>query len=252
MILFVSGEERGLLGSKHYVENPTVPISQIVCDLNIDMVGRNDSKEMHVYGNASSPDLDAAHQAAMKVSGLKFTAKTGSIFRRSDQYNFYLKDIPCLFWTSGLHKDYHSTKDEAKRIDTSKVSRAAKHAYSTAWRVANTTERPSGVNVGEVSGASAVVNRIIAPRSSSVTHTSRFAPESVPSTARVPSGDSLKPRYGPGVMSITSWLPSRSTRTSRLASSSSARSAPGRYTSVPSFVTRTCPAPVLKIPPPGY
>ena len=63
--------------------------------------------------------------------------------------NFYRRDIPCLFWTSGLHKDYHSTGDEAKRIDTSKVARAAKHAYATAWRIANTSERPRFVKMDE-------------------------------------------------------------------------------------------------------
>lgn len=153
LFLWVSGEERGLLGSKHYVDHPTLPLSQIVCDLNIDMVGRNESKEMHVYGNASSPELDTAHRNAAEASGLKFTAKTGSIFRRSDQYNFYEKDIPCLFWTSGLHKDYHTPKDEAKRIDYGKVERAARHAYLTAWAVANLPVRPSFVKMDAAGSA---------------------------------------------------------------------------------------------------
>ncbi len=147
LILFFTAEERGLLGSKHYANKPTVPISDIVCDLNIDMVGRNDAKEMHVYGNACSPDLDAAHIRAAEISGLRFLAKTGSIFLRSDQVNFYRKNIPCLFWTSGLHKDYHSTKDEAKRIVTSKLQRAARHAFATAWEVAHVTQRPRFVKM---------------------------------------------------------------------------------------------------------
>ncbi len=142
LFLWCTAEERGLLGSKYFVEHATVPVASMVANLNIDMVGRNASKEMHVYGNASSPDLDAAHAAAAKISGFRFLAKTGSIFLRSDQVNFYKRDIPALFFTSGLHKDYHATSDTAARIDTTKVSRAAKHAYLTAWTVAGRAARP--------------------------------------------------------------------------------------------------------------
>jgi hypothetical protein len=143
VILFCTAEERGLLGSKHWCDNPTLPFSGVVANLNIDMVGRNKSKEMDVYGNGTSPDLDAAHRTAAAKSGLQFTAKIGSIFLRSDQVNFYEKNVPCLFWTSGLHKDYHTAGDVAARIDEGKVARAALHAYHTAWIVANRTERPA-------------------------------------------------------------------------------------------------------------
>ena len=82
VFLFCTAEERGLLGSKHYVDNPTVPVANMVANINIDMVGRNESKELHVYGNASSPDLDAAHQKAAEQGKFTFLAKTGSIFLR--------------------------------------------------------------------------------------------------------------------------------------------------------------------------
>jgi Zn-dependent M28 family amino/carboxypeptidase len=143
LFLWVSAEERGLLGSKWFVDHPTVPLGQVVCDLNIDMVGRNKAKEMDVYGNGTSPDLDAAHLDAARRSGLTFFPRTGQIFQRSDQVNFYEKGIPCLFWTSGLHKDYHSHKDVASKIDEGKVARAATHAYLTAWTVAQRTARPA-------------------------------------------------------------------------------------------------------------
>ncbi len=153
LFLWCTAEERGLLGSKHFVDNPTVPVAQMVANLNIDMVGRNESKELHVYGNASSPDLDAAHNRATEFSGFTVLAKTGSIFLRSDQVNFYRKDIPCLFFTSGLHSDYHATSDEAKRIDTGKASRAALHAYVTAWEIANRTARPRFTKMDESASA---------------------------------------------------------------------------------------------------
>lgn len=143
LFLWVSAEERGLLGSKFFTDNPTVPFGQIVCNLNIDMVGRNKPKEMDVYGNATSPELDSAHLEAAARSGFTFLPRTGSIFMRSDQVNFYEKNVPCLFWTSGLHKDYHTPNDVASRIDEAKVARAATHAYLTAWIVACRPERPT-------------------------------------------------------------------------------------------------------------
>jgi hypothetical protein len=149
LFLWCTAEERGLLGSKHYVDNATVPVANMVANLNIDMVGRNSSKELHVYGNASSPDLDSAHTKAAETSGFAFLAKTGSIFLRSDQVNFYRRDIPCLFFTSGLHKDYHATSDVAARLDTKKASRAALHTYLTAWEIANRDERPRFVKMDE-------------------------------------------------------------------------------------------------------
>jgi len=153
LFLWVSAEERGLLGSKYYVSQPTVPIGDIVCNLNMDMVGRNPKDPKHVYGNASSPDLDSAHTAAMKISKLKFVAKTGSIFRRSDQYNFYLRDIPCLFWTSGLHKDYHGTKDLANRIAYKQVEQMGRHIFATTWEIANRRERPRFVKMDKAGSA---------------------------------------------------------------------------------------------------
>ena len=163
LFLWVSGEERGLLGSKYFVDHPTVPLKDIICNLNIDMVGRNPKDDKHVYGNASSPDLDSAHRLAMDASKLKFIAKTGSIFRRSDQFNFYQKDIPCLFWTSGLHKDYHSVKDTANKLNSKQMGKMGKHIFATTWRLANRTARPRFVKMdaaGTAGKLGAVLNMI--------------------------------------------------------------------------------------------
>jgi hypothetical protein len=142
VVLFCTGEERGLLGSAYFCDHPTVPLTQIVCDLNTDMVGRNKPKEIDCYGNATSPDLDSAHQEALKISGFTAFPRVGSIFLRSDQVNFYRRDIPCLFWTGGMHKEYHTAKDSPATIDFGKVARAATHAYATAWIIADRDERP--------------------------------------------------------------------------------------------------------------
>lgn len=147
MILFVTGEERGLLGSKYFVSRPTVPISSIVCDLNLDMVGRNKKDPVHVYGNGCSADLDTAHRKAIEVSGLDFIAKTGSIFLRSDQASFYEAGIPALFWTTGLHSDYHRTGDTSDKIAYKRLVQVAKHAFATVWEIANRPKRPNYVKM---------------------------------------------------------------------------------------------------------
>ncbi len=148
LFVFFSGEERGLLGSKHWVSNPTVPLANLVCNVNMDMVGRNDRNEMHVYGNGSSPELDAVHRRVAHSSGIRFRAKTGSVYKRSDQASFYDNGIPALYYTSGLHRDYHTVGDTAARVDAEKVAAVARHAYRVIWELANLAKRPTFTEMG--------------------------------------------------------------------------------------------------------
>ena len=148
LFLFTSGEERGLLGAARWVSRPTVPLADVVANLNLDMVGRNEADVVHTYGNASSPHLDAAHLRAAERSGLRFSALTGSVFKRSDHALFYEAGVPCLYLTSGLHRDYHTVDDTADKVDAGKVARVALHTYLTAWDVAHAGRRPQFTRMG--------------------------------------------------------------------------------------------------------
>jgi Zn-dependent M28 family amino/carboxypeptidase len=117
LFLAFSGEELGLFGSKYYVEHPTVSLTTMDYMINMDMVGRmNDStKTITVGGFGTSPtwstiiisDPKAPFQIKIDSSG------TGP----SDHTSFYRKDIPVLFFFTGLHSDYHKPSDDANKIN---------------------------------------------------------------------------------------------------------------------------------------
>ncbi len=156
VFVFFSAEERGLFGSKHYVSSPARPLGDTVAMLNFDMVGRNDPERMDVYGNRSSPELDEANARLMKESGFRFAYKGGSVFAASDHYAFYERDIPVLFFTSGLHEDYHALDDEPRALAFGKVERIAEHAVRLVFDIGNRDARPTFAKIAP-SGAVGVL-----------------------------------------------------------------------------------------------
>ena len=122
-ILF-GGEELGLLGSKFYAENPTIDLEKVQLMVNLDMVGRLD-KEKNVYLGGvptaygfSETIKPFFEESELNVTSYEHTASgVRSLFSRSDHYNFYRKDIPSLFFFTGIHKDYHSPRDEADLVN---------------------------------------------------------------------------------------------------------------------------------------
>ena len=116
-MLFIAfgAEELGLLGSKHFTENPTVPIDQIRWMLNMDMIGRyQEDNGLAIIGHGTSPAFVEIFDGI--TSDIKFyTSKDGN--GGSDQTSFYKKNIPVLFFHTGGHPDYHMASDDADKID---------------------------------------------------------------------------------------------------------------------------------------
>ena len=112
-----SAEELGLNGSKYFVENPTISLNTVNYMINMDMVGRmNDStKTITVGGYGTSPSWQSMIASVKKKSfTIKFDSSgTGP----SDHTSFYRKDIPVLFFFTGLHTDYHKPSDDADKIN---------------------------------------------------------------------------------------------------------------------------------------
>ena len=122
-ILF-GGEELGLLGSKHYAENPTIDLDKVQLMVNLDMIGRLDEdKNVYLGGVPTAYGLDKAikpfiESSKLNVTSYQHTASgVRSLFSRSDHYNFYKKDVPSLFFFTGIHKDYHTPRDEANLVN---------------------------------------------------------------------------------------------------------------------------------------
>jgi aminopeptidase YwaD len=113
-----SGEELGLNGSKYFTEHPTVGLQQVSYMINMDMVGRlNDSsKTLTVGGYGTSPAWGELF-TAMKKNKLLNIKYDSSGTGPSDHTSFYRKDIPVLFFFTGIHSDYHKPGDDADKIN---------------------------------------------------------------------------------------------------------------------------------------
>ncbi len=147
IILNVSGEEKGLLGSAYFAAHPTVPMDKVVADINMDMIGRNNTDSIVVIGKEHSDmgetlaRVNAAHPELHLAAADDIWPNEG-FYSRSDHFNFARKGVPVLFFFNGTHPQYHQADDEVKLIDTSKLSRVAQLGFYLGVELANTTERP--------------------------------------------------------------------------------------------------------------
>ncbi|HYL55446.1 MAG TPA: M28 family peptidase [Gemmatimonadales bacterium] len=147
VFMTVSGEERGLWGSAYFADHPTVPIADVVADLNSDMVGRNSKDTVAVIGREHSNlgttlDSVAAAHGELNIKPAGDLWPQEGLYFRSDHYNFAKKGVPILFFTTGLHPDYHKVSDSPDKIDAEKEARFARLVYHLGMAVANSPQRP--------------------------------------------------------------------------------------------------------------
>ncbi len=164
-IVFVwhCGEEKGLWGSRYFTDNPTIPLAQIVTQLNIDMIGRSKKdgdtdprnrelsgpNQIYVIGSKMmSSELGELSEAVNKsFLNLQFDYRyddpndPNRFFFRSDHFNYARKGIPIIFFFDGVHEDYHGPGDEAQKIDYQKMEKVTRTIYLTLWEVANRSVR---------------------------------------------------------------------------------------------------------------
>lgn len=155
LFMAVSGEEKGLFGSRYYVENPVFPLKSTVANLNIDMIGRVDEKHegnpdyIYIIGsNILSTELHEINEKANKIyTGLELDYTYNSVndknryYYRSDHYNFAKNNIPVIFYFNGIHEDYHKHTDEIDKINFKKMEKITRLIFHTAWELANRDER---------------------------------------------------------------------------------------------------------------
>jgi len=141
LLMTFAGEEKGLFGSRAYVEQPLWSLENTVAMLNLDMVGRNAPDSVSVGGVTRSPDLIKINEEENAAVGLTLDYSVEQYHHRSDQYNFARKKIPFLFYFTGVHADYHQVGDHPEKINEHKIARIATLAFRVAWRVANSDAR---------------------------------------------------------------------------------------------------------------
>ncbi len=155
LFLHVTGEEKGLLGSKYYTENPVYSLANTVTNLNIDMVGRIDDRHKgnpnYVYligADKLSTELhevsEAVNKKYMQINlDYKYNDENdpNRFYYRSDHYNFAKHNIPIIFYFNGTHADYHQPTDTPDRINYDLLENRTRLVFYTAWEIANRDKR---------------------------------------------------------------------------------------------------------------
>ena len=155
LIMPVSGEEKGLLGSKYYTDNPIYPLENTIANLNIDMIGRVDEYHEngdYIYLIGSDRLSTELHNISEEVNKKHFNLELDYTFNdkddpnryyyRSDHYNFAKNNIPVIFYFNGVHEDYLKPTDTTEKIDFKKIQKISRYIFLTAWELANRDKRP--------------------------------------------------------------------------------------------------------------
>jgi len=142
-IVFIafSGEEEGILGSSHYVKDSQLPLERLRAMLNLDMVGRLQDKKLTVQGSGTSSLWNTLLPRYNADSIFTLTlVKDG--FGGSDQSAFYAKNIPVLFFFTGIHGDYHKPSDVASKINFDGEAQVVSYVASLAQDIDTAAVRP--------------------------------------------------------------------------------------------------------------
>jgi hypothetical protein len=168
-VLFAAwnSEERGLLGAWAFVEAPLFPLATIVATLNMDMIGRNEevpegggrrfggldlqtaesnANAVNLLGTTFSRDLANVvieDNEALKLDlRVRYDNNASNLVRRSDQWPFLQRNVPSLFFHTGLHPDYHTVYDRPEKINYEKMARIARLVHRASWTLATQAGRP--------------------------------------------------------------------------------------------------------------
>jgi hypothetical protein len=158
LFLNVTAEEKGLLGSRYYSDNPVFPIENHIANINMDMIGRDATEHIEkgisdgVYiigASLISSTLDSLLTVSnSKTHNLNFDMSLNNvrdpqqIYRRSDHWNFGRLGIPFVFYFTGIHEDYHRPSDEVDKINFDKYTKITQLIYQNTLEIANSDKRP--------------------------------------------------------------------------------------------------------------
>jgi hypothetical protein len=162
---WVNGEEKGMLGSQYYTDNPVIPMEKTVANINLDMVGRSrmasdtgklygmdlavnqpgtvtQPGEVDVYTAHESSELLKIMNSASLEAGIKLNDKGANMpFGSSDHESFIAKGVPALFFNSGVHRDLHNLGDDVEKIDFDKMEKSAKVAFLIGYKISSQQKR---------------------------------------------------------------------------------------------------------------
>ncbi len=152
IFLTFTGEELGLLGSNYYVNHPLEPLEKAAAMINLDMIGRVRKSKLYVGGVGTGTTLKPMVEELMKKHSFQADYSAGG-YDASDHTSFTSKQVPVLFFFSGLHGDYHKPSDTWDKIDGPVTARVLDLIFDIAQKLDTAAERPQFVRAADVHGA---------------------------------------------------------------------------------------------------
>ncbi len=148
-VLFMAfaGEELGLLGSSYYVNQAMMPLGKAAAMINMDMIGRVQNGRVYVGGSGTGSSLKSIIEKAAEGVDLKVDLSEKSGYGSSDHTSFTTKQVPVLFFFSGLHADYHKPSDTWDKIDAPQAVKVLRVVANATDRLAQDGARPLYVKV---------------------------------------------------------------------------------------------------------
>lgn len=155
VFVWANGEEKGLLGSQYYADNPVFPMEKTILNINIDMVGRSrmesdtgkfygfeldvtKPREVYLYTGIENTGLIDLLNTCADKAGIRVYNKGHDIpFGSSDHESFENKGVPAFFFHSGIHRDLHQVGDDVEKIDFDKMERSARLCFLLGYEIAN-------------------------------------------------------------------------------------------------------------------
>jgi hypothetical protein len=151
-VVFVAfaAEETGLLGSGYYTAHPACPLDQTIAMINLDMIGRVSKDKLYVGGTGTSPGFKNLVESANRDVGFELNY-SASGYGASDHMSFTVRDVPVLFFFSGLHFDYHRPSDTWEKINAEGGAKVVHLITNVVEELDQLKEKPQYVRVAEPS-----------------------------------------------------------------------------------------------------
>lgn len=142
LFCFFTGEERGFVGSRHFIQTPPVPRERMVAMICADMIGRCDTPTIHGTGDQTCAAFGDLVQSAARRAGIAMKFDHPEWTYQSDHYVFFAEKIPFLYFGVEDHPDYHRPTDTADKINREEIELVSRLIYATAEALAKQAERP--------------------------------------------------------------------------------------------------------------
>jgi len=151
LFLTFAGEELGLFGSEWYVNHPILPLENAVAMINMDMIGRIREGKVYLSGTGTGSTFAKLIEQIKVPPSLHIDLAEKAGYGSSDHTSFTTKQVPVLFFFSGLHGDYHKPSDTADKIDAADAATLLDYVADVLLSLENTSERPQFIHVAEPS-----------------------------------------------------------------------------------------------------